>query len=106
MEQFFEQIIAMKQEILLIIVMAAIAFMSIVSFILYGVDKSKAKREKWRIPEAVLLGWGFFGGAVGALCGMKVFRHKTKHWYFVYGMPAILIIQIVIICLLIGKYYL
>ena len=67
MEQFFEQIIAMKQEILLIIVMAAIAFMSIVSFILYGVDKSKAKREKWRIPEAVLLGWGFFGGAVGAL---------------------------------------
>jgi len=82
MEQFFNQIIAMKQEILLIIVLAAIAFMSIVAFILYGVDKSKAKREVWRIPEAVLLGWGFFGGAVGALCGMKVFRHKTKHWYF------------------------
>ena len=82
MEQFFEQVIAMKKEILLIIVFAAIAFMSLVSFILYGVDKSKAKREAWRIPEAVLLGWGFFGGAVGALCGMKFFRHKTKHWYF------------------------
>ena len=82
MEQFFEQIIAMKQEILLIIVFAAIAFMSIVAFILYGVDKSKAKREAWRIPEAVLLGWGFFGGACGALCAMKAFRHKTKHWYF------------------------
>ena len=82
MAQFFEQIIAMKQELLLIIVFAVIAFMSIVSFILYGVDKSKAKREAWRIPEAVLLGWGFFGGAIGALCGMKVFRHKTKHWYF------------------------
>jgi uncharacterized membrane protein YsdA (DUF1294 family) len=82
MAQFFEQIIAMKQELLLIIVFAVIAFMSIVSFILYGVDKSKAKREAWRIPEAVLLGWGFFGGACGALCGMKVFRHKTKHWYF------------------------
>ena len=82
MEQFFEQIIAMKQEILLIIVFAAIAFMSIVAFILYGVDKRKAKREAWRIPEAVLLGWGFFGGACGALCAMKFFRHKTKHWYF------------------------
>ena len=82
MEQFFEQVMAMKQEILLIIVFAAIAFMSIVSFILYGVDKRKAKREAWRIPEAVLLGWGFFGGACGALCAMKFFRHKTNHWYF------------------------
>ena len=78
----FEQIMAMKQEILLIIVFAVIAFMSIVAFILYGVDKRKAKREAWRIPEAVLLGWGFFGGACGALCAMKFFRHKTKHWYF------------------------
>ena len=82
MAQFFEQLVAMKQEVLLIIVMALIAVMSIVAFILYGVDKRKAKREAWRIPEAVLLGWGFFGGAIGALCGMKVFRHKTKHWYF------------------------
>jgi uncharacterized membrane protein YsdA (DUF1294 family) len=82
MAQFFEQVMAMKQEILLIIVFAAIAFMSIVAFILYGVDKRKAKREAWRIPEAVLLGWGFFGGACGALCAMKFFRHKTKHWYF------------------------
>ena len=82
MAQFFKDLLAMKQEILLIIVFAAIAFMSIVAFILYGVDKRKAKREAWRIPEAVLLGWGFFGGACGALCGMKVFRHKTKHWYF------------------------
>ena len=65
MAQFFEQIMAMKQEILLIIVLAAIAFMSIVAFILYGVDKSKAKREAWRIPEAVLLGWGFFGFVLG-----------------------------------------
>ncbi len=78
----FEQIMAMKQELLLIIVFAAIAFMSIVAFILYGVDKKKAQKGAWRIPEAVLLGWGFFGGACGALCAMKVFRHKTKHWYF------------------------
>ena len=82
MAQFFEQIMAMKQEILLIIVFAVIAFMSIVAFILYGVDKKKAQKGAWRIPEAVLLGWGFFGGACGALCAMKAFRHKTKHWYF------------------------
>lgn len=82
MAQFFENIVAMKQEILLMIVMLAIVIMSLVAFILYGVDKNKAQRGAWRIPEAVLLGWGFFGGAVGALCGMKVFRHKTKHWYF------------------------
>lgn len=77
-----EQLLAMKQEILLIIVFAAIAIMSVVAFILYGVDKHKAQKGAWRIPEAVLLGWGFFGGAVGALCAMKAFRHKTKHWYF------------------------
>ena len=82
MAQFFENIVAMKQEILLIIVFAVIAFMSIVAFILYGVDKKKAQKGAWRIPEAVLLGWGFFGGACGALCAMKAFRHKTKHWYF------------------------
>ena len=82
MAQFFEQVMAMKQEILLIIVFAIIAFMSIVAFILYGVDKKKAQKGAWRIPEAVLLGWGFFGGSIGALFAMRVFRHKTKHWYF------------------------
>ncbi len=77
-----EQLLAMKKEILLIVVFAVIAVMSIVAFILYGVDKKKAQKGAWRIPEAVLLGWGFFGGAVGALCAMNAFRHKTKHWYF------------------------
>ena len=56
--------------------------MSLIAFILYGVDKKKAKKGAWRIPEAVLLNFGFFGGAIGALLGMKAFRHKTKHWYF------------------------
>ena len=56
--------------------------MSVVAFILYGADKRKAKKRRWRTPEAVLLGVGFFGGAVGALLGMNFFRHKTRHWYF------------------------
>ena len=61
---------------------AFIFLMSLVAFILYGVDKRKAKKGAWRIPEAVLLNFGFFGGAIGAMIGMKAFRHKTKHWYF------------------------
>ena len=56
--------------------------MSVAAFILYGADKKKAKSGKWRIKESTLLGLGFFGGAVGALLAMRVFRHKTKHWYF------------------------
>lgn len=59
-----------------------VAVMSIVDFIMYGADKAKAKAKQWRTPEKTLLLTGFFGGAVGALLGMKVFRHKTKHWYF------------------------
>ena len=61
---------------------AAIVIMSLVAFVLYYADKVKAKKGAWRIKEAVLLGFGFFCGAIGALLGMKVFRHKTKHWYF------------------------
>jgi len=58
------------------------AAMSAVAFVLYGVDKGRAKRGKWRIKESVLLTLSFLGGSVGALVGMKAFRHKTKHNYF------------------------
>lgn len=67
---------------LLPIYLIFLAVMSVIAFILYGVDKRKAIKKAWRTPEAVLLGFGFFGGAIGALLGMKAFRHKTKHWYF------------------------
>jgi uncharacterized membrane protein YsdA (DUF1294 family) len=60
----------------------AYAVISLIAFFLYWRDKKKAKKHRWRIPEALLLGFGFFGGAVGALLGMNLFRHKTKHWYF------------------------
>ena len=65
-----------------IISLIAMLIISIVAFAAYGLDKRKAKKGVWRTKEAVLLGLGFCGGAVGALLGMKVFRHKTKHWYF------------------------
>ncbi len=60
----------------------AYALISLVAFWFYWRDKRKAKKHRFRIPEAVLLGLGFFGGSVGALLGMNLFRHKTKHWYF------------------------
>lgn len=62
--------------------LAAYAVMSVLAFLAYGFDKRKAKKKRWRTPEAVLLCFGFFGGAVGALIGMNLFRHKTRHWYF------------------------
>ena len=62
--------------------LAFLAVMSLIALVLYKADKEKAKKGKWRIKEATLLGFGFLGGAVGALAAMKLFRHKTKHWYF------------------------
>ncbi|MBR3970826.1 MAG: DUF1294 domain-containing protein [Ruminococcus sp.] len=65
-----------------LISLAIYAVISLIAFILYFADKKKAQNNIWRIKEATLLGFGFFGGAIGALLGMKIFRHKTKHWYF------------------------
>lgn len=59
-----------------------LAVMSVIAFLLYGADKRKARNGRWRIRESTLLLTGFFGGAVGALLGMQLFRHKTRHWYF------------------------
>ena len=65
-----------------------------VTFIVYGIDKYKAKKAKWRIPEATLLLLAVLGGSVGAWVGMKVWHHKTMHKKFKYAIPAILLIQI------------
>ena len=64
------------------------------TFIVYGIDKYKAKKAKWRIPEATLLLLAVLGGSIGAWMGMKVWHHKTMHKNFKYGIPAILLIQI------------
>ena len=60
----------------------------------YGIDKAKAKRGAWRVPEKTLFLLPLLGGSVGALLGMRVFHHKTKHWYFAWGVPAILLAQL------------
>lgn len=65
------------------IYLGLIVLMSIISFILYKVDKNRAVKKQWRIKEVVLLGSSFLFGSIGGLCGMYLLRHKTKHWYFV-----------------------
>ena len=76
------------------------AAVNIVAFMLMFVDKEKAKRHKWRIPEKTLFMSAILGGSVGAILGMQIFRHKTKHWYFVWGMPMILVLQVVLVIVL------
>lgn len=80
--------------------------MNLLGFLSMGIDKSKARRGKWRIPEKTLFIFAFMGGSIGSITGMQVFRHKTKHTYFVIGMPAILIIQIIIAFVIIFKFIL
>lgn len=81
-------------EKLIVIYLVAV---NVVTFFLYGIDKWKAKRSKWRIPEATLLGLAVIGGSIGALLGMKVWHHKTQHKEFRFGVPAIIIIQLLLI---------
>lgn len=70
---------------------------NIIAFALMGIDKKRAVRKAWRISEKTLFLSALLGGSIGAIAGMQIFRHKTKHWYFKYGMPAILILQLVLL---------
>lgn len=73
---------------------------NIVTFFTYGIDKQKAQKHKWRIPENTLLGLAVLGGSLGAFAGMYGFRHKTKHLKFVIGIPLIILIQLGVMYLL------
>ncbi len=87
-------------EILLIYLLV----LNILGFASMYIDKQKAIKHKWRIPEKRLFLYAILGGSIGSITGMKIFRHKTKHSYFVIGMPLILVIQIIFILLLQIKY--
>lgn len=67
---------------------------NVVTFIIYGIDKYKAIKGKWRIPEATLLLMAVFGGSIGAWLGMRIFHHKTMHKKFYIDVPTITILQI------------
>ena len=74
----------------------AFAAWNLIVFLTYGIDKLKAKKEKWRIPEKTLFFLSIIGGSLGSVAGMYLFHHKTRHWYFVIGMPLILVAHIVL----------
>ena len=71
-----------------------LAVINLLTFIVYGADKRRARKGKWRVPEKMLFLLPLLGGSIGALLGMRVFHHKTRHWYFVWGVPAILLAQL------------
>ena len=77
------------------IIMYLIA-VNLLAFVSFGVDKQKAQTHQWRISEKTLLGIAVCGGSLGAICGMRLFRHKTRHAKFVIGLPVILLIQAVL----------
>ena len=79
------------------IICAWLLLWSIVAFIAMGADKRKARKGKWRVPEATLFLFALLGGGLGATLGMHVFHHKTKHWYFRWGLPQILLVQLVLV---------
>jgi len=88
-----------------LIIIAYLVIINIAGLISMYIDKRRAIKNKWRIPEKTLFIIAIVGGSIGSISGMHLFRHKTKHWYFKYGMPAILICQIIIGILLFGKFY-
>ena len=77
----------------------AVAVMNVIAFALMGIDKMKAKAGKWRIKESTLFLFTALFGGLGGTAGMLFFRHKTKHWYFKLGFPALLVAQVVLIAL-------
>ncbi len=70
---------------------------NIITFLVFGLDKWKAKTNQWRIPESTLMGLALIGGSIGAWSGMRTWHHKTQHAKFKYGIPAILFLQIFLV---------
>ncbi len=76
------------------LLMIYLVIINVIAFLTFGADKRRARRDKRRVRESTLFLLAVLGGSIGALLGMYVFRHKTRHWYFCVGIPAILILQI------------
>ena len=94
----------MNRQTVVVIALAVIAVMNLVSFALMGVDKLRARRGAWRKSEkALFLTTACFGG-LGGVLGMRVFHHKTQHWYFKVFFPVLLVVQIVLLA--VGSYLL
>lgn len=86
----------MKKERMMKFLYIYLLVINVVAFCFYGLDKWKAKHNRWRISEATLILSAVIGGSLGAFCGINLFRHKTKHKKFMIGVPVILVIQIAV----------
>ncbi|MCR5716134.1 MAG: DUF1294 domain-containing protein [Lachnospiraceae bacterium] len=82
------------------VILIYLACVNIAGFAAMGIDKWKARKRVWRIPEATLFTIALVGGSIGSILGMQLFRHKTKHMSFVIGMPVILVLQIALVLFL------
>ena len=82
------------------IILGYLLAVNIATFFLYGIDKYKAKKNKWRISEATRLTMAAIGGSIGAWAGMRLWHHKTMHKKFKYGIPLIIIMQIALVAYL------
>lgn len=88
---------SMEKKTIILATMAVVVVMNIIAFVLMGHDKKCARQGKWRVPEKTLfLVMACFGG-LGGVLGMKVFHHKTQHWYFKVFFPVLLIVQIAVL---------
>lgn len=87
-----------------IVITCVFAVMTVLGFVVMGIDKAKAKEGKWRIKEAVLFAFAILFGGVGTTLGMYVFRHKTKHWYFAVFFPILALVDIALYA--VGMYFL
>lgn len=87
-----------------IVITCVFAVMTVLGFVVMGIDKAKAKEGKWRIKEAALFAFAILFGGVGTMLGMYVFRHKTKHWYFVVFFPILALVDIALYA--VGMYFL
>lgn len=83
-----------------LLILSYLIIVNFIGFLMMGIDKQKAIKGAFRIPEATLFVIAMIGGSIGSIIGMYTFRHKTRHFSFVYGMPAILILQVILIILL------
>lgn len=89
---------------MLALIIYALLALNLITFITYGIDKLKAKKSRWRIPESTLILLALIGGSIGAWLGIKVWRHKTQHKKFYIGIPLIITGQIILLIYLIKAY--
>ena len=86
----------MSGSVWLYVLAGYLVLVNVIAFTVYGADKRRAQKDRWRVPERTLFLLAIIGGSIGALLGMHVFRHKTRHWYFRVFIPLILLLQIAI----------